>query len=228
MIYLSILAAIVLALTWILACLLIPAGAAFALVWISVSIFTLSVLIFFAGMAFLSNLMRNEKGGSISLLYPLGCYVGFCFLAIFISLALTTYSGLAILHLFGILFVCTAAFVMRSAWNRSTQFAAEHKADQMIAVNRSETLNEICSTLKMLQNPELASSVSTVHLFAERLRYAPGAVNAACDAELDAMIEELSSLATNNANPDELQHKLPILLQKMENQLTKRERLAVL
>lgn len=225
MIYLSILAAIVLALTWILACLLIPAGAAFALVWISVSIFTLSVLIFFAGMLFLSNIIRNEKGGSASLLYPLSSYVVFCFLAIFISLALTTYSGLAILHLCGLLIVCTVAFVMRSAWNRSTQFAAEHKADQIVAVNRAETLNEIYSSLKALHNPELSSSISKVHLFAERLRYAPGTVNAACDAELDVMIEELSSLTTT---PDELQQKLPILLQKMENQLTKRERLAVL
>ena len=228
MIYHLILAGIALALTWTLACLLIPAWPAFAMVWASVIIFTLAVLILFAGLIMLSTLVKDENRKNPAAMYPMSGYVVFCFFAIFISLLLNTYSALFILHLFGILFACIVGFVMRSAWKKSSTFAAEHKADKTVAINRAETLSEICSSLKMRQQPELTSCISKIHLFSEKLRYAAGKVDNKCDAELDDLILILEELTKNETSNAELVEKLPELLQKIENKLAKRERLAVL
>lgn len=228
MIYHLILAGIALALTWTLACLLIPAWPAFAMVWASVIIFTLAVLILFAGLIMLSTLVKDENRKNPAAMYPMSGYVVFCFFAIFISLLLNTYSALFILHLFGILFACIVGFVMRSAWKKSSTFAAEHKADKTVAINRGETLSEICSSLKMRQQPELTSCISKIHLFSEKLRYAASKVDNKCDAELDDLILILEELTKNETSNAELVEKLPELLQKIENKLAKRERLAVL
>lgn len=228
MIYHLILAGIALALTWTLACLLIPAWPAFALVWASVIIFTLAVLILFAGLIMLSTLVKDENRKNPAAMYPMSGYVVFCFFAIFISLLLNTYSALFILHLSGILFACIVGFVMRSAWKKSSTFAAEHKADKTVAINRAETLSEICSSLKMRQQPELTSCISKIHLFSEKLRYAAGKVDNKCDAELDDLILILEELTKNETGNAELVEKLPSLLQQIENKLAKRERLAVL
>ena len=228
MLYLSILAAIVVTLTWLLACLLIPAWPAFALVWTSVIIFTIAVLVLFTGLILLSSLFKDENKKNPSAMYPMSGYVVFCFFAIFISLLLSTYSALFILHLFGILLVCITGFVMRSAWKKSARFAAEHKDDKRIALKRAEKLSEVCSTLKMKQIPELSPHVSKIHLFSEKLRYAAGVVDSECDAKLDALISELAVLVDDKADDTELQDKLPVLLQKIENKLATRERLAIL
>mgnify|MGYP003288281016 CR=1 FL=1 len=228
MIYHLILAGIAVALTWTLACLLIPAWPAFALVWASVIIFTLAVLILFAGLIMLSTLVKDENRKNPAAMYPMSGYVVFCFFAIFISLLLNTYSALFILHLFGILFACIVGFVMRSAWKKSASFAVEHKVDKAVAVNRAETLREICNALKMHQQPELTPYISKIHLFSEKLRYAAGKVDSKCDAELDALILTLQELSEGETSNAELAKKLPTLLQKIENQLARRERLAVL
>ena len=76
--------------------------------------------------------------------------------------------------------------------------------------------------------PGLSSQISKIHLFAEKLRYAAGCVDCECDAELDALISELATLADNKTDGTELQDRLPVLLQKIENKLATRERLAVL
>lgn len=228
MIYLLILAGIVLALTWTSACLLIPAWPAFALVWTSVIIFTLAVLILFAGLIMLSTLIKDEKRKNPAAMYPMSGYVVFCFLAIFISLLLNSYSALFILHLVGILFACIAGFVMRSAWKKSASFAAEHKTDKAVAFNRAETLEDICRALKMRQQPELTPYISKIHLFSEKLRYAAGKVDSKCDAVLDELILNLQELSAEGTSHTDMTAKLPTLLQKIESQLTKRERLAVL
>ena len=228
MVYILILACIVLALTWTLACLLIPAWPAFALVWASVVIFTLALLILFGGLIMLSTLVKDENRKNPAAMYPLSGYVVFCFLAIFISQLLSSYSALFILHLFGILLACIGGFVMRSAWKKSAKFAAEHKADKKIAFNRAETLSEICSSLKMRQQPELRPHISKIHLFSEKLRYAAGEVDSECDADLDELIHKLEELTADAPSSEDLQEKLPALLQKIENQLARRERLAVL
>ena len=228
MIYLSILAAIVVALTWLIAWLLIPAWPAFALVWTSVVIFTLAVLILFAGLVLLSTQVKDDNKKNPSVMYPMSGYVVFCFFAVFFSLLLSTYSALFILHLFGILLACITGFVMRSAWQKSARFAAEHKDDKRIALKRAEKLSEVCSTLKMKQLPELSPHVSKIYLLSERLRYAAGVVDRECDAELDALIAELATLVDNNADATELHDSLSALLQKIENKLATRERLAIL
>ena len=228
MIYILILAGIMLALTWISACLLIPAWPAFALVWASVVIFTLAVLILFGGLIMLSTFVKDENRKNPAVMYPLSGYVAFCFLAIFISQLLSSYSALFILHLFGILLACIGGFVMRSAWKKSAKFAAEHKADKKIAFHRAEILSEICSFLKMRQQPELRPHISKIHLFSEKLRYAAGVVDSKCDADLDELIHKLEELTANTPSSEDLQEKLPALLQKIENHLTKRERLGVL
>ena len=199
MVYILILACIVLALTWTLACLLIPAWPAFALVWASVVIFTLAVLILFGGLIMLSTLVKDENRKNPAAMYPLSGYVVFCFLAIFISQLLSSYSALFILHLFGILLACIGGFV-----------------------------SEICSSLKMRQQPELRPHISKIHLFSEKLRYAAGEIDSECDADLDELIHKLEELTADAPSSEDLQEKLPALLQKIENQLARRERLAVL
>lgn len=228
MLYHCILASIIVALTWVLSCILLPAWPAFALVWVSVLIFTVSVLILFAGFILLSTQVKDERRKNPSAMYPLSGYAVFCFFAIFLSLLLSSYSWLFVLHLFGIFLACIIGFVMRSAWQKSTRFALEHKDDQRIALKRAENLSAICSTLKMKQLPDISSQISKVHLFSEKLRYAAGAVDVECDAELDSLISELTTLVDDTANGAELQDKLPVLLQKMENVLSRRERLAIL
>ncbi len=228
MIYLCILAAIVIAITWLLACLLIPAWPAFALIWTSVFIFTLAALVFFAALIMLSTFAKDEQKKNPAVLYPLIGYVVFCFFAIFISLTLSTYSGLFILHLVGILGACTVGFVMRSAWQKSAAFAEERKSDKKVSLIRAEKLAEIVSTLRMRNVPEISTYISSVHIFSEKMRYAAGNVDAECDAELDGLIHELKILVGSSTPDSELKQKLPIITQEISNKIAKRERLALL
>lgn len=228
MISLGLLAAIVIAITWILAYLIIPTQAAYELVWCSVGIFTLAVILLFIGLTGLAGKIKDGNGKNPSLIYPLSGYVIFCFLAIFVSLLFSGYLALSILHLFGILLACIVGFTMSSAWKKSATFAAEHREDKKIAFNRAETLNEIYKSLKIRQTPALSTAISKVHLFSEKLRYAAGSVDAETDIELDALIRELETMTEQNISNEELHKQLPVLLQKIENKLAKRERLALL
>ena len=80
----------------------------------------------------------------------------------------------------------------------------------------------------MRQQPELGPHISKIHLFSEKLRYAAGVVDSKCDADLDELIRKLEELTADAPSSEDLQEKLPALLQKIENQLVRRERLAVL
>lgn len=223
-----IVACLVLALTWTTACLLIPSWPAFALVWISVIIFTIAVLILFSGIVKLSSLVKEVNRKNPTSLYPLSGYVVFCFLAIFFSLLLSSYSSLLILHLLGILGACIIGLVMNSACQKSASYASDHKADKNVAVNRAEILSEICRALKKRREPELSSFILKIHLFSEKLRYAAGCVDSTCDAEIDELILKLEVLSEDEIFKADLLVKLPSLLQKIENKLDKRERLAIL
>lgn len=227
MISLGLIAAIIIAITWILAYLIIPTQAAYELVWCSVGIFTLAIIILFTGLIALAGKGKDINTKNPSLIYPLSGYAVFCFIAIFAALLFSSYLALSLLHLFGLLIACIVGFTMSYAWKKSYTFAAEHKADKRIAFDRAETLSEIHQTLKMRQMPELSAAISKVHLFSEKFRYAAGSVDTETDTEIDTLIQELATLAEQKTTNEELLKQLPHLLQKIENKLGKRERLAV-
>lgn len=223
------LAALCLAFTYYLSWVFMPDVMAFPIIWTAVGLLAIAQVLFFTMLAVNTNRRQEGQPTQVTTLYALGFYCLFSLVMVFVAIPFVAYAPLFIPHAFVLLLLCALVFGLKGIAQRSAEDTTARAADRAEASDRAAELSECLTMLRHLKAPALAQHIDKVECLAERLKVSPGAVQADADAELDLMLrgfrKEVEG-AVEAASADSLAEKLPLLLMKLENMITRRERLA--